>query len=81
MNFDSISKRCHSCPREWTVEAPDAGEWNVEMKTGVPQWLLCPNCQTVSQNMEAEINYATLDYGTDAFGRVIAIPKGVNDEY
>lgn len=64
-------QRCHRCGRRYR----GSGNWNVEMKDGRPQFLLCPSCQTPEENAEAEINEATLRYGVDVFGRGIAVPK------
>jgi Zn finger protein HypA/HybF involved in hydrogenase expression len=49
--------------------------WNVELKNGKVQWYICPDCQSPEQNVEAEINEATLHYGTLPDGRIIGFPK------
>lgn len=46
------------------------------MAAGVPIGYLCPDCQTVGENVEAVVNASTLDYNTDALGRVIGHLKG-----
>lgn len=51
-------------------------DWNVELRGGRPQWYLCPDCQTVGENTEALVNESTLEYRRDAFGRIVARPKG-----
>lgn len=66
--------RCFRCDRRCRN---DRGDWNVEFKNGVPVAVICPTCQTPEENAEAEIRYATLDYGVDATGRAIARPKGI----
>lgn len=49
--------------------------WNVEMLQGVPQWYVCPVCQKPEESTAAEVREATLDYGRDSSGRVIARPR------
>jgi len=48
----------------------DHGDWNGQFKSGQVVAILCPACQSPEQNAEAEINAATIEYGTDAFGRL-----------
>ncbi|GGG50806.1 hypothetical protein GCM10011374_11780 [Kocuria dechangensis] len=66
--------RCHRCGKKYRGR----GEWNVEMRRGVPQWILCPDCQSPEENAEAAINEAMLHYGRDSFGRCLAMPKGIS---
>jgi hypothetical protein len=49
--------------------------WNVRTKGGVPVELICPGCQTIDENTEAEINDATLIYGRDEQGRATGRPR------
>jgi hypothetical protein len=51
------------------------GDWNVHMRAGEPQYLLCPTCQTPEENAEAAINEATLQYSVDEHGRGRAVPR------
>ncbi|RFA14236.1 hypothetical protein B7R21_06460 [Subtercola boreus] len=59
---------CSRCGRT----GRDRGNWNVDVRQGVPVAIICPACQTAEENAEAEINLATTDYlGADAFGRIL----------
>lgn len=49
--------------------------WNATFSAGRVVGYLCPACQTPEENVEAEINLATTNYGLDPFGRVIGFPK------
>ena len=51
-------------------------DWNVIVEFGSVTGLLCPDCQTAEENLEAEVNHATLDY-TVIGGRLAGRPKGV----
>lgn len=64
--------RCSECHRRMRSMAG----WNSVFKAGVVVGNLCPDCQTPEQNAEAEINEATLDYGINALGLIVAKPKG-----
>lgn len=72
-----MKQNCKVCGRlpDWNNPA-DYTEWNTEFKAGRPLWNVCPNCQTPEQSAEAEINLATIDYATDAYGRVVGKTKG-----
>lgn len=63
--------RCSRCSRRLRNMAG----WNVKTKAGVPVALICPSCQTVDENTEAEINDATTVYGRDEQGRLTGKPK------
>ena len=65
--------RCSRCGTRTRV--PKAVGWNATLKQGRIVGYLCPACQTPEENVEAEINLATTNYGIDAFGRVIGFPK------
>jgi len=67
--------RCHRCNRRWRDGAADADRWNTEFKAGVVLWLLCPGCQTPEENLQAEINDATLNYARLG-GIGVCWPKG-----
>lgn len=72
-----MKQDCTKCGRTLDpLDRADAIGWNVEMKRGVPQWYICPNCQTPEQNAEAEVHAATLEYGRDTFGRIVGRVKG-----
>jgi len=60
--------KCERCARKYR----DRGAWNGVYEAGVCVALLCPRCQTVEENAEAEVNEATLVYSSDAFGRIVA---------
>ncbi|MEU9805588.1 hypothetical protein [Mycobacterium sp. NPDC050853] len=50
--------------------------WNIVVESGYITGLICPACQSGEENIEAEINHATLDYGLDGLGRLVGRPKG-----
>ena len=58
--------KCERCSRRYR----GAGDWNMNVRSGVVVGLLCPGCQTPEENAEAEINLATIDYGQDENGRL-----------
>lgn len=66
-----MNNKCSACGRRHRNQ----GDWNATVKGGVVVGILCPDCQTPEQNVEAEINMATLDYGRDAQGRLRGKPK------
>lgn len=62
--------RCSRCRTK--VKVKRAESWNATFSEGVIAGYLCPRCQTPDEHLEAEINFATLDYSrieTDALGR------------
>ena len=63
--------RCARCGRRYRGH----GEWNVSMTQGQATGLLCPACQSPEENAEALINEATVNYGLDAQGRVLGVPR------
>lgn len=65
-------RRCARCDRRYKGR----GDWNATVVAGVVVGLLCPSCQTVEENAEAESNLATLDYGRRGDGRLVGAPKG-----
>ena len=60
---ESIGK-CMRCSRTCRVNAYDFDSWNAVFDEGRKRGLLCPKCQTPEEHVEAEINLATLDYGS-----------------
>jgi DNA-directed RNA polymerase subunit RPC12/RpoP len=66
-----MSFKCARCGKR----SRGKGEWNVTLAQGVITSVTCPDCQTTEENAEATIHEATLNYGRDAFGRVIGSPK------
>lgn len=64
-------ERCARCRRVYRGR----GDWNGTFRGGVCVGLLCPGCQTPEENAESAVNEATLDYGTDALGRVVGKVK------
>ncbi|KXP08791.1 hypothetical protein [Tsukamurella pseudospumae] len=64
--------RCNGCRRR--LHSNIEG-WNAQFCNGRIAWILCPACQTPGENAEAEVNEATLDYGTGPLGEQIARPK------
>jgi hypothetical protein len=71
----SALRRCGHCRRRYRATAPDSARWNVTLSSGVVVGITCPGCQTTEENLEAEINLTTMNYGTDGLGRVIGRPK------
>jgi hypothetical protein len=63
-----------TCTRCGTT-GTDHGDWNGQFKSGRVVAIICPACQSPEQNAEAEINAATIVYGTDAFGRLAGRSK------
>lgn len=49
--------------------------WNFTVENGAIVGHLCPDCQTPEENAEAEINEATLIYGTNQYGKLAMWPK------
>jgi hypothetical protein len=46
-------RRCQRCcKRQRSVDG-----WNVEMIAGLPVFLLCPDCQTPQEDLDAELNW------------------------
>jgi len=67
-----IAAMCSRCGRLHDGD----GDWNVAITDGEITGSLCPACQTPEEHIAATINEATLDYATDANGRVVTAPKG-----
>lgn len=67
-----MPRRCERCDRRYKGR----GDWNVTVVAGVVVGLLCPSCQSIEENAEAEVNRATLDYGLRGDGRLVGTPKG-----
>lgn len=65
--------RCGRAPRG----RRDLAKWNVDVRRGVVTSIICLDCQTAAEYLEAEVNEATTIYGTDSFGRLIGTPKEV----
>lgn len=63
---------CHRCGRRLRSGAG----WNVFFDDGVPQYLVCPACQTPEEHVGAEVCAATMRYGRDSDGRFVSWPKG-----
>lgn len=73
-NQRKYAPKCDRC--KGTPTAQDRHLWNVTVKQGIIVGFLCPNCQTVEEDLEAQVNEATIDYqGVDAFGRLVGRPK------
>jgi hypothetical protein len=67
--------RCDRCGRLFDLGHDDRNDWNVIARQGEAVGYLCPDCQTPEENAEAEIRAATLDYDTDAEGRIVGRVK------
>lgn len=70
-----IDRLTCTCGRRFSWDTPDVDQWNAVMQAGVAVGVLCPNCQTPAENLEAEVNAATTDYHLDTWGRVRGNPK------
>lgn len=69
--------RCTRCQRRWR----GAENWNVTVEQGFPVGITCPSCQTVDENLEAEINEATIDYlGFGPDGRLFGVSKASRED-
>jgi hypothetical protein len=71
----SAAIKCSRCDRRFREGAADCLEWNGTLKDGRVVGVLCPNCQTDAEYLEAAINEATLTYGIDQYGRHYGVPK------
>lgn len=63
-----VCSRCGRGPRR----ARELNRWNVNIRAGYVVEVICPRCQTVEENVEAEIRIATTDYShtwVDSLGR------------
>jgi hypothetical protein len=70
--------KCMRCERIEAADTPATNGWNIVYDEGRPTGVICPDYQTPEENMEAEVNAATLDYGTDEQGHLTASPKGAD---
>lgn len=66
--------RCERCgrPLDWH----DCEGWNGCYEAGRLYAVICPECQTGAENIEAEANGAVTDYEVQADGRVKGYMKG-----
>jgi hypothetical protein len=55
---------CTICHRRFREHSTDAAYWNCEVHSGVVTRIICPDCQTPTQDMEAAVNDAMLDYSS-----------------
>jgi hypothetical protein len=67
------------CGRRFRERAFDAEYWNVELHAGIITQILCPDCQTPTQDMEAAVNDAMLDYSSHD-GLLVGKPKEADHE-
>lgn len=66
--------KCHECGKRLRRITSECA-WNAIFSDGAIVGYLCPGCQTPTQNAEAVVNQATLQYGRDRSGRYFAQPK------
>jgi hypothetical protein len=52
---EPIPARCMSCSRRCRSSDATAGTWNKESIAGLVIGVLCPDCQTVEQDLEAQV--------------------------
>lgn len=55
------ASRCMRCNRPYS-EANDKELWNGDFWHGFLMGIICPDCQTDSESIEAQVNEATFDY-------------------
>jgi hypothetical protein len=69
-------QKCYRCGKRYRGQ----DDWNQDYIAGLAVGMLCPECQTSKEHVEAEVNRATEDYSgwrgvkvesTDAFVHVI----------
>ena len=68
-------KSCSRCGRRWRGE----DGWNTEDVAGIEIGVLCPDCQTTEEDLDAELNL-TLGRSTVAETLVVHGPEDVTDE-
>lgn len=56
----TVRANCMRCARRYRAFTKEAERWNVDYRSGFIMGLLCPGCQTVEENLEAEINLIDL---------------------
>ncbi|NMN01322.1 hypothetical protein G1C96_1911 [Bifidobacterium sp. DSM 109958] len=56
--------RCSRCHRRYRDTAKDADLWNAVFRDGRMTGVLCPDCQTAGEDLEASVNDAMIDYST-----------------
>ncbi|WP_189819667.1 hypothetical protein [Streptomyces olivaceoviridis] len=74
---------CSRCTRACWKDGGDFRRWNGTMSRGILVALICPDCQTPEEHIEAEVKEATLDYAgavPDAAGRPVVAPRLENDQ-
>ena len=76
----SKALKCSTCGRRFRERAFDAEFWNVELHAGIITRVLCPDCQTPEQDMEAQVNQAMLNYARNTSGQIIARTKGTDHD-
>jgi len=68
--------KCKRCGKRSTLEQAAAQNWNTVFDRGRATGYLCHECQTPAENLEAEVNHATIEYmGYDQYGRMWGRPK------
>lgn len=71
----SAAIKCDRCSRRMRNQS----DWNVTVKAGHIAGYRCPDCQTPEDYIEAQINWATIDYSkstVDEAGRWMAPAMG-----
>ena len=71
--------RCMRCGRAYK-DATDIELWNMDCWHGYLMGVICPDCQTDSEDMEAQVNEATFDYSNAEPLKVFASRDTLNDE-
>ena len=55
------TRRCDACRRRFSLDLPDAYQWEARMRHGRPVALLCPNCQTPEDKAWSGEHSSSLD--------------------
>jgi len=75
-----VGAACDRCPRPYHPNVADAAYWNMVLRDGRIVAVLCPGCQSPEEDMEAEVNQATLSYEADDQGRIWNRPRTAGSE-
>jgi hypothetical protein len=70
-----IGASCARCARPYHPHVADAASWNMVLRDGRIVAVLCPGCQSSEEDLEAQVNAATLSYQADDQGRIWNRPK------
>ncbi|CPR91547.1 Uncharacterised protein [Mycobacteroides abscessus subsp. abscessus] len=72
--------KCSECPRQYPWRSPDAADWSMTVRLGVPVSLKCPDCQSPEDHAERVMRDATADYELKGGFFVVQRPKEMPDD-